>query len=47
MAKVENKWLLENLIELTVANFYAFDKKLYESFIIEELRTFEEGKNKE
>jgi hypothetical protein len=27
MVKNENKWLLEDLIELTVANFYAFDKK--------------------
>ena len=27
MAKIENKWLLEDLIELTVANFYAVDKK--------------------
>lgn len=27
MSKIENKWLLEDLIELTVANFYAYDKK--------------------
>jgi hypothetical protein len=27
MSKIENKWLLQDLIELTVANFYAYDKK--------------------
>jgi hypothetical protein len=41
MAKIENKWLLQNLIELTVANFYAYDKKTGIEFYSGTLKTHE------
>ena len=41
MIKKENKWLLENLIELTVANFYAFDKKTGVEYYSGTLKTHE------
>jgi hypothetical protein len=41
MSKIENKWLLQDLIELTVANFYAFDKKTGIEYYSGTLKTHE------
>lgn len=41
MSKIENKWLLQDLIELTVANFYAYDKKSGVEYYTGTLKTHE------